>query len=66
MVMGRGGSVINLDQSDRLEKFVARFPRANLSAVMADLEYAISLVDRNVYITLVLYSLAGRLKRHIL
>ncbi len=66
MVMGRGGSVINLDQSDRLEKFVARFPRANLGAVMADLEYAISLVDRNVYITLVLYALAGRLKTHIL
>lgn len=66
MVLARGGAVINVDQSDRLEKFVAVFPHANLGGAMADIEHAISLVDRNVYITLVLYSLAGRLKTNIL
>jgi DNA polymerase III subunit delta' len=66
MVLARGGSVINVDQSERLSKFVAVFPRANLSAAMADIEHAISLVERNVYINLVLYSLAGRLKTNIL
>jgi DNA polymerase-3 subunit delta' len=66
MVLARGGSVINVDQSERLSKFVAVFPLANLSAAMADIEHAISLVERNVYISLVLYSLAGRLKTNIL
>ena len=66
MVLARGGSIINVDQSERLAKFVAVFPLANLSAAMADIEHAISLVERNVYITLVLYSLAGRLKTNIL
>lgn len=66
MVLGRGGSVINVDQSDRLEKFIHAFPRANLGAMMADIEHAISLVERNVYIALVLYSLAGRIKSNIL
>jgi hypothetical protein len=66
MVLARGGSVINVDQSERLSKFVAVFPLANLSAAMADIEHAILLVERNVYISLVLYSLAGRLKTNIL
>jgi DNA polymerase III subunit delta' len=66
MVLARGGAVINVDQKERLAKFVAVFPRANLSGAMADIEHAISLVDRNVYITLVLYALAGRLKTTIL
>ncbi len=66
MVLARGGSVINVDQSERLSKFISVFPLANLSAAMADIEHAISLVERNVYITLVLYSLAGRLKTNIL
>lgn len=65
MVLARGGSVINLDQRDRLEKFNGVFPHADLGGAMADIEHAISLVDRNVYIALVLYSLAGRLKIHI-
>lgn len=65
MVLTRGGSVINVDQRDRLAKFVAVFPHADLSAAMADIEHAISLVERNVYINLVLYALAGRLKTTI-
>ena len=66
MVLAQGGSVINVDQADRLSKFVAVFPRADLSGAMADIDRAISLVERNVYITLVLYTLAGQLKSHIL
>jgi DNA polymerase III subunit delta' len=65
MVITRGGTIINIDQEDRLKKFVDVFPRADLGAAMGDIEHSISLVERNVYITLVLYALAGRLKTTI-
>jgi DNA polymerase III subunit delta' len=65
MVLVRGGTIINIDQEDRLVKFVAVFPEADLGGAMADIEHAISLVERNVYISLVLYALAGRLKTTI-
>jgi DNA polymerase III subunit delta' len=62
MVLVRGGTIINIDQEDRLKKFVDVYPRADLGVAMGDIEHSISLVERNVYITLVLYALAGRLK----
>ncbi len=66
LVLARGGTVINLDQQDDVRRFLERFPAADLLQVLAEVERAISLVDRNVYIKLVLLRLAVRLKALIL
>ncbi len=66
LVLARGGTVINLDQQDDVRRFLERFPGADLLQVLAEVEKAISLVDRNVYIKLVLLRLAVRLKALIL
>ncbi len=66
LVLSRGGAVINLDQQEDLRRFVARFPGADLVRVMEDVERAISLVDKNLYIKLILLQLAVRLKDSIL
>ncbi len=65
-VLVNGGRIINLDQQDDLQKFTARFPRANLRDVLASLDHAISLVYKNGYIQLVLLQLAIKLRRAIL
>jgi DNA polymerase-3 subunit delta' len=61
-----GGAIINVDQAEDLNRFTAKFPAADHLQSMADIEKAISLVDRNVYIKLVLLQLAMQLKRNIL
>ena len=66
LVLSRGGEIINVDQRDDLQRFVAKFPEANLVQVVNDVERAISLVNRNVYITLVLLQLSVRLRSNIL
>ncbi|MCK5571902.1 MAG: DNA polymerase III subunit delta' [Bacteroidetes bacterium] len=66
MVLPRGGSIVNEDQRESLERFVAKFPDANLFRLLSDIEHAISLVRRNVYIKLVFYQLSVLLKRNIL
>jgi len=65
LVLSHGGEIINVDQREDLERFVRKFPHADLSAVIADVEDAISLVRRNVYIKLVLYQLSVLLKRRM-
>lgn len=66
LVLLQGGQVINLDQQEDLKKFVARFPQADFVRVLACIERAISLVERNVYINLVMLHLATELRRNIL
>ena len=66
LVLAREGSIINVDQHEPLAKFIARYPGANIPAILGEIDRAISLVERNVYIKLVLYNLAGQLKAHIL
>jgi DNA polymerase-3 subunit delta' len=66
LVLSRGGNIINVDQREDLQRFVARFPAADLVRVVNDVERAISLVNRNVYITLVLLQLSVRLRSNIL
>jgi DNA polymerase-3 subunit delta' len=66
LVLSHGGTVINLDQQADLKSFVARFPQADLPRVMADVEKAISLVERYSYIRLVLLQLTVQLKEAIL
>jgi DNA polymerase-3 subunit delta' len=65
MVMTRGGRIINVDQEEDLRRFTARFPQADLLRAMADIERALSLVDRNVYIKLILLQLSVQLRRTI-
>ncbi len=66
LVCTHGGEVINLDQQDPIRRFVAKFPHADLAAVVTDIERAISLVKRNVYITVVLLQLSVHMRAHIL
>jgi DNA polymerase-3 subunit delta' len=66
LALRHGAAVINVDQSDELRRFVAKFPHADLNQTIDDVERAISLVERNVYITLVLLQLAVEIKRNIL
>ena len=65
MVLLQGGQVINLDQQDDLRKFVGRFPSADLVRVLENIERAISLVERNVYINLVMLHLAVQFRHSI-
>ncbi len=65
LVLAREGRIINIDQREPLERFIARYPKADIPAILADCDRAISLVERNVYIKLILYNLAGQVKAHI-
>jgi DNA polymerase III subunit delta' len=65
LVLTHGGEIINVDQQEDLNRFVAKFPHADLLKVLAHVEKAISLVERNVYIRLVILNLAIRLKADI-
>lgn len=66
MVMTRGGRIINLDQEEDLRRFTDRFPHADLLRAMGDIERALSLVGRNVYIKLILLQLSVQLRRTIM
>jgi DNA polymerase-3 subunit delta' len=66
LALRHGGTIINVDQQEDLERFVSRFPAADLREAMGQVEHALSLLDRNVYIKLVLLHLAVRLKTIIL
>jgi DNA polymerase-3 subunit delta' len=66
MVMTRGGRIINADQEEDLRRFTSRFPQADLLQAMRDIERALSLVGRNVYIKLILLQLSVQLRRTIL
>lgn len=66
LVLAHGGTIINVDQQDSLQRFVKKFPGADLLHVLADIEKAISLVERNVYIRLVLLQLSVQLKSTII
>ncbi|MDH3251616.1 MAG: DNA polymerase III subunit [Ignavibacteria bacterium] len=66
LVLSHGGDVINVDQSEELTSFLAKLPDADLVQVIGNIEKAISLVERNVYIQLVLLQLSVQLRQNIL
>jgi DNA polymerase-3 subunit delta' len=66
MVLREGGTIMNVDQRADLESFNAKFPKADLPTVLEEMSNAVSLVQRNGYIPLVLIRLSIRLKRIIL
>jgi len=66
LVLRHGAAIVNIDQAAELKSFVAKFPGADLTRALLDVEDAISLVDRYTYIKLVLAQLAVRLRAAIL
>ncbi|MEW6510269.1 MAG: DNA polymerase III subunit delta' [Bacteroidota bacterium] len=66
LVLAHGGRVINLDQQAELASFMKNFPGADLTRALADVERAISLVERYAYIKLVLIQLVVNLREAIL
>jgi DNA polymerase III subunit delta' len=66
LMLVRGGTVTNPDLADDLEKFVSRFPQAELTDVIVALERSLFLLERNVYIKLIFLHLAVRLRELIL
>jgi DNA polymerase-3 subunit delta' len=57
--------IVNIDQLESLQSFVANFPAADHSRVISSVERAIALVGKNVYLPLVLANLAYQLKESI-
>jgi DNA polymerase-3 subunit delta' len=66
LVLRSGGPVINMDQMDDLRKFISRFPDADLHAILGAIERAVSLVERNVYINVVMLQLIAQVRSSIL
>ncbi len=66
LVTSHGGSMINTDQQDDLKRFVARFPDADLPRVLHGIERALTLLDRNVNVRLLLINIALLCKAAIL
>jgi len=65
LVLQQGARVINVDQEVRLTKFLDKFPHSDLHQILTDIERALSLLDRNIYIRLVLLNLALQLQSNI-
>lgn len=66
LVHSNGGAIVNIDQQTDINRFTTNFPDANLPQVIRDVEHALFLVERNVYIKLILLQLATKLRRSIL
>ena len=61
-VAGADAALVNVDQRQTVERFVANVPAARLDALVALVEHAVELVERNVNTTLVLTVLADALR----
>jgi DNA polymerase-3 subunit delta' len=59
-------NLINQDRKDRLEKFVRNFPHADVDSALFEIEKAVDLISRNVYLNLVLINLGLNLQKLIL
>jgi DNA polymerase-3 subunit delta' len=57
--------IINVDRQDTLKKFIGGLERIDYSQVIPKVEQAIELIDRNVYINLVLLQLLFELKKFL-
>ena len=61
---GEGG-LLNVDHTKELKSFTEKFPRADLLAALDTVERSVALVGKNVYLPLVLTSLAIDLRRSL-
>jgi len=57
--------IINIDRQDTLKKFVSGLERIEYDQVIPKIEQAVELIDRNVYINLVLLQLLFELKQFL-
>jgi len=57
--------IINIDRLEILQKFVGGLESIDYNKVIPKIEHAIELIDRNVYLNLVLLQLLFELKKHI-
>lgn len=58
--------LVNVDQIEVMNKFVAAFSEIRFEAIFADLEKSIEMLDRNVHPTLILVVLLGRLNLNLI
>lgn len=58
--------IINLDQKERLEKFTKLYVKIDFNELFKIIDTTLSLIKKNVYINLVIYSLVINLRRIIL
>ncbi len=65
LVLSLGGTAVNMDQMDDMNRFIRNFPRARFSKIIRDIENAIHLLDRNVYPRLIFLQLVIQLRRNI-
>ena len=61
-MLQNGGTIINADQRESLQKFVQRYPTLDTQKAISSIENALSLALKNVYIRLVLTTLALELR----
>lgn len=54
---GIGAKIINIDQSERIQKFAALFPNADYIAAIDEIENSLSKIRRNVNLNLILITL---------
>ena len=57
--------VINHDKLERIEKFIRNFPRVNVDLAVAEIEKAVDLISRNIYLNLILINLGLNLRKII-
>jgi DNA polymerase-3 subunit delta' len=59
------GCLVNIDHTKELKSFTEKFPRADLLSALDTVERSVALVGKNVYLPLVLTSLAIDLRRSL-
>jgi DNA polymerase III subunit delta' len=63
---GLSEKIVNMDQKDSLESFNSRLPGADIFSSVDSIEEAIKLVERNVNLQIIFYSLIISLRKSIL
>ena len=61
--MGEAAPLVNVDQAEAVARFCHNLPEADLAAMVALVEQAVELIERNVHVGLVLTALAHALGR---
>lgn len=57
--------IINHDKIERIEKFMHNFPRADINLAVTEIEKAVDLISRNIYLNLILINLGLNLRKII-
>ncbi len=60
-----GHYLINRDKTERLDKFVKAFPDSRVDEIVSEIEKAVDLIGRNVYLNLILMNLGLRIREYL-